>query len=151
MSDKEKYHKTKKFLKLPHIHGGKEELRKFIKENLVYPEEALKNRTQGDVIIKYKISDKGEVYDPVVVKGIGHGCDQEALRLVKLIEYDPVKNRGMKVTAHNRIKIPFRIRSVKSQKKIQMVYTPKPKTSELKTEPQKPKEEKTTYTYTIRL
>ncbi len=151
MSKSPKHQKTKKFLNKPNIHGGKEQLKKFIKENLQYPEEALKNQIQGDVIVKYKINEDGEVFDPVVSKSIGYGCDEEAVRLVKLIAYDPVKNRGVKVTAHNKIKIPFRLPDQK-QKKFNMVYTPPEEKKKPAKEEKKPGESsQTTYNYTIKL
>lgn len=123
MTDNPKYHKPKKFLNMPHVSGGKKELIKFIKENLQYPVEALEKKIQGDVIIKYKVNDNGEVIDPVIVKGIGHGCDQEAIRLVKMILYDPVKNRGARVTANQKIKIPFRLPGNKTKQPVKVVYT----------------------------
>lgn len=74
--------KKKTFIKKPHIDGGKEYLNKFIKENLKYPEQALENKIEGSVIIKYNVSDRGEVFDVAVEHGIGYGCDEEAVRLV---------------------------------------------------------------------
>ncbi len=111
----------KKFLKLPHLDGGRELLKKFISENLRYPGEALEKDIQGDVIIKYKVTGKGEVVDPEVVKGIGHGCDEEAVRLVSMLSYQSVKNRGVRVITDNKIKIPFRIK--KQAVKQQYEYT----------------------------
>ncbi|TVQ82985.1 MAG: energy transducer TonB [Bacteroidetes bacterium] len=150
MSEGKKYSKPKKFLKMPHLHGGKEQLREFLKKNLTYPQQALENQIQGDVIIKYKISDNGEVSDPTIIKSLGHGCDEEAIRLVKMIKYDSVKNRGVRVTAHNRIKIPFRLPKQKKQQ-IKMVYTQKSSGDKNpKKKAEKPKSPKTTYTYTIK-
>lgn len=111
----------KKFLNLPHLDGGRELLKKFIRENLRYPAEALEKGIQGDVIIKYKVTGKGEVIDPEVVKGIGHGCDEEALRLVSMLSYQSVKNRGVRVITDNKIKIPFRFK--KQAIKQQYSYT----------------------------
>ncbi len=56
----------KKFLKLPHLDGGKELLKEFLKENLQYPKEAIEKRIEGDVIVKFKVTGKGEVIDPKV-------------------------------------------------------------------------------------
>lgn len=111
----------KKFLKLPHLDGGKDLLKKFIRENLQYPAKALEKGIQGDVIIKYKVTGKGEVIEPEVVKGIGHGCDDEAVRLVSMLSYKSVKNRGVRVITDNRIKIPFRFK--KQEVKQQYAYT----------------------------
>ncbi len=112
----------KKFLKLPHLDGGRELLRKFIRENLRYPEKALEKKIQGDVIIKYKVTGKGEVVEPEVVKGIGYGCDEEALRLVSMLSYQSVKNRGVRIITDNRIKIPFRLKRQEMQQHYSYTY-----------------------------
>lgn len=153
MTQKPKQHKPKKFLKLPRLSGGKQELIKFISSNLQYPKEALEAEVQGDVIVKYKITGNGEVFNPEIVKGIGYGCDEEALRLVMMLQYDAVRNRGARVTASNKLKIPFRIPQKKATSKINIEYTPAPE--------KKPEEEKkpktsgetkpATYSYTIKI
>jgi TonB family protein len=152
MTDNSKYHKPKKFIKTPHMRGNREQLKEFLKKNLTYPEEALKNKIEGDVIIKYKVSDNGEVFDYAVVKGLGYGCDEEAIRLIKMIRYDAVKNRGVRVTAHSKIKIPFRLPREKKQQQIKMVYTQTPASEKSKKEKkeQEKKPSKETYNYTIR-
>lgn len=151
MTQNPKHHKPKKFLKLPHVSGGKEELRKFIRQNLQYPSEALENKIQGDVIVRFKISQKGEVFNPEVVKGIGYGCDEEAVRLVKMIQYDAVKNRGVRVTAQNKIKIPFRLPQEKPQTKFKMVYTETQTHKSDAVTPKPPESNSETYNYTIKL
>lgn len=115
--------REKKFLKLPHLDGGRDLLKKFIKENLQYPEEAMKNKVEGDVIVKYKVTGKGEVINPEIVKGLGYGCDEEALRLVEMLSYQSVKNRGVRVITDNKIKIPFRIKHHIKTQKLSVSYT----------------------------
>ncbi len=147
--------REKKFLKLPHLDGGRELLKEFIKENLEYPEEALEKGVEGDVIVKFKVTGKGEVIQPEIHKGIGHGCDEEAIRLVSMLQYQSVKNRGVRVTTNNKIKIPFRIKKQKKQK-ISMTY--KAADSKEKAASNQPEPKETTkqekkpavYTYTIK-
>lgn len=148
--------REKKFLNLPHLDGGKDLLKKFIKENLNYPEEALQKKVEGDVIIKYKVTGKGEVINPEIVKGIGHGCDEEALRLVGMLGYQSVKNRGVRVITDNKIKIPFRIKNHIKQQKYAISYNSEQKaapgqpSSAKKTgEEAKQPKQKEVYTYTI--
>lgn len=150
MSDNSKYHKSKKFLKIPHIRGNREQLKEFLKHNLIYPKAAIENKIEGDVIISFKVSDDGEVFDPSILKGLGYGCDEEAIRLVKLIQYDAVKNRGVRVTAHSKIKIPFRLPEEKKQQKIKMVYTQSASGEKKNNQEPKEKSPKTTYNYTIK-
>ncbi len=148
--------REKKFLKLPHLDGGKDLLKKFIKENLNYPEEALQKKVEGDVIIKYKVTGKGEVINPEIVKGIGHGCDEEALRLVGMLSYQSVKNRGVRVITDNKIKIPFRIKNHIKQQKYSVTYSSKQQKDPVQPSPakktgegQKEVKQKEVYTYTI--
>jgi len=99
--------KNKKFLKLPLYEGGSDALKKFIDSNLKYPEEALKNNIQGTVHIKYDVDDNGSVLSAKVEKGIGYGCDEEALRLVRMLSYNKAKNIGQRVKSSMKIKIRF--------------------------------------------
>ena len=99
--------KNKKFLKLPTYQGGSLALKKFIASNLKYPEEALKNNIQGTVFIHYDVNDNGDVINTSVVKGLGYGCDEEGLRIVKLLKYDKVKNTGQRVKVSMKINIIF--------------------------------------------
>jgi TonB family protein len=115
----------RKFLKKPRLGGGREWLREFIKKNLRYPKEALEKGIEGDVIVRFKVNEQGKVLEPKVVNGPGHGCDEEAVRLVSLMRYDPVKNRGVKVTTNNRMKIPFRLeRKKKPATQVRFSYAP---------------------------
>ncbi len=148
--------KEKKFLNLPHLDGGRELLKKFIRENLQYPEEALKKGVEGDVIVKYKVSGKGEVLESEIVKGIGHGCDEEAVRLVNMLRHRSVKNRGVRVITDNKIKIPFRIKKQRKQQHVSISYSTekkqagKPLPDELKKAGEKKnKAKEEVYTYTI--
>lgn len=100
-------------------------MREFLKKNLRYPKEALEKGIEGDVIVRFKVNEQGKVLEPKVVNGPGHGCDEEAVRLVSMIRYDAVKNRGVKVTTNNRMKIPFRIsRKQKPATRLSYTYTP---------------------------
>ncbi|MCX6256342.1 MAG: energy transducer TonB [Bacteroidia bacterium] len=101
--------KKKDFIKLPEYPGGKEELNKFIKENLRYPADAVNNRIEGFVHISYDVDHNGEVSNEKILRGIGHECDEEALRLVRMLKYNKTYNRGMRVKKTMRLKIDFKI------------------------------------------
>ncbi len=145
-----------KFLNLPHLDGGKELLKKFVKENLRYPKEALEKNIEGDVIVKFKVTGKGEVMNPEIVKSVGYGCDEEAIRLVMMLSYQAVKNRGVRVTTDNTVKIPFRIKKKKTTQKYSISYTSKTQDQsreQAEKSKQTPKEKprsQEVYTYTIR-
>jgi TonB family protein len=138
--------KKKKFLDKPEYPGGVKAFRKFIAENLVYPEEAKKNKVEGTVLLKIRVDDNGHVTEASVIKGIGHGCDEEALRLVKMLKYGKVKNRGVRLTVSKKVKIRFTL------PKSNVHYTYKPGQKEKEPDnkkSQKPKAPGSTYTYTI--
>ncbi len=151
MSDKPHQPKKKKFLRKPRLGGGKEALQAFLKEHLRYPGEALEKGIEGDVIVRYKVTSQGQVVDPQVVNGPGHGCDEEALRLVGMLPYEAVRNRGVRVTTNNRIRIPFRLKKKKQAPRVRMNYVPatKPSAGEEKPGGGSPRTQQT-YTYTIK-
>jgi len=96
-----------KFINKAVYPGGENELKKFIKKELKYPLIAKKNKIEGKVYLKFKINPRGKTYDVIVLRGIGHGCDKEAQRIVSLLKYEPPKNFKLKVTTYKKITIKF--------------------------------------------
>jgi protein TonB len=92
--------KPKHFLKQPEYPGGPKAMSKFIYENLRYPKPALEAGKEGVVLVEYDINHEGRVVDTRVLQSIGHGCDEEAERVVRLLKFDVGKNRGVKVVFH---------------------------------------------------
>ncbi len=107
------HHNKKRFLNLPKYPGGKEAFRKFITDNLVYPAAAIDAGVEGTVMVEFDIHDSGTVQHPRILKGIGHGCDEEALRVVGLLRYEKVKNRGVRVTITNKTNINFKLPGIR--------------------------------------
>jgi protein TonB len=103
------YHSKKHFLNLPKYPGGSKAFKEFIAGNLIYPDAALKANVEGTVIVEYDILDSGVVQHPHILKGIGHGCDEEALRVVSMLRYEKVKNRGVRVKMTTKANINFRL------------------------------------------
>ncbi len=101
--------RDKDFLRKPKYEGGSQAFRKFIGENVQYPAEALEKRIQGDVHVKFDVDEDGRVLNPKIMRAIGGGCDEEALRVVKLLKYIPARNRGTHVTTHHDVVIHFRL------------------------------------------
>ena len=81
-----------KFLTRAEYPGGKIALSKYIKENLQYPKEALSKNIQGKVFLKYEVNEKGDVHNIFIINSLGYGCDEEAIRLVKILKDIIVKN-----------------------------------------------------------
>lgn len=105
----QKEKKDKHFIKKPVFPGGHEALKKFIRDNMRYPKEAVKNRIEGTVSLKYTINHQGKVIEAKVIKGLGHGCDEEAIRLAKLLKFDVPKTRNLKVQFHKDLHVHFRL------------------------------------------
>lgn len=67
----------------PEFPGGMAAWAKFIQKNLRYPSSAQDNEIQGKVYINFVVEKDGSITDVTVVKGIGYGCDEEAVRVLK--------------------------------------------------------------------
>lgn len=137
--------REKKFINLPQYPGGKTAFQEFIRKNLRYPKEALENKIEGAVHVKYRVDGLGKVIDVEVAHGLGHGCDEEAMRVVWLLKYDKAKNRGLRITASMKTKINFRLPEAVP---VKIEYTSKPATQPASKAIQ-PKKNEQTYSYTI--
>lgn len=92
----------------PYFPNGSEVLGQFIGALIRYPEEALKNNIKGKVIIEFTIIEDGSTIDFNVIKGLGFGCEQEAIRVLKLLpDWVPGYQRGKPVRTKHQIPITF--------------------------------------------
>jgi protein TonB len=106
---KKKETKDIQFIKQPYYPGGQDAITEFVRKNMKYPEAALKNKKEGTVVLRYDINHKGKVTDAKVLTSLGHGCDEEAIRLIKQLEFIAPKNRKGKVIFHKTIQIHFKL------------------------------------------
>jgi TonB family protein len=63
--------------------GGMKAYNKYLEASLRYPKEALDIKIKGKVTVQFTVTTQGELTDFNVVKGLGYGCDEEVIRLVK--------------------------------------------------------------------
>ncbi|MEM9820579.1 MAG: energy transducer TonB [Bacteroidota bacterium] len=103
--------KEKHFVKKPVYEGGLKAMRQFIRQNLQYPKAALEQRIEGTVYLKYNIDYQGNVKEVKVISSLGYGCDEEAMRLVKLLRFKVGKIRKGKILFHKNIQIHFKLTS----------------------------------------
>jgi len=84
---------------MPEFPGGEMALRRFIAENVRYPESAKANNEQGNVYIKFIVDKTGKVTEPTIVRGSGsQALDDEAIRVVNTIpDFTPGRQRGQAV------------------------------------------------------
>lgn len=67
----------------PEPKGGFENFEKYLAENLRYPATAATAGIEGEVVTSFRIKKDGSLYDFHTVKSLGHGCDEEAIRLLR--------------------------------------------------------------------
>lgn len=92
---------------MPELIGGIQALQ----QKIEYPERARKAGIEGKVIIQFIVNEKGEVENPRVIRGIGGGCDEEALRVVKQAHFKPGKQRGTPVRVQYSLPIFFKLKT----------------------------------------
>jgi periplasmic protein TonB len=94
---------------MPKFNGGdKEEFRKFIQENLYYPEIARQHGIEGRVFVQFAVNTKGEICDVIVIRGIDPALDKEAVRVIKSSpKWTPGKQRGRPVKVQFTFPIVF--------------------------------------------
>lgn len=83
---------------------------KFLADNIKYPSEASRNEISGVVYINFQVGPDGNIRDVKVTKGIGYGCDEEAVRVVsKMPAWTPGKQGGRAVPVRCQIPVRFRL------------------------------------------
>lgn len=136
-----KQRKDDSFIKKPIYPGGQKAINALISSNIKYPPRALENKIEGTVQLRYDIDHKGNVVGSKVISSLGHGCDEEAQRLVKLLKFKIPKNpRKLKIIFHKTIRIHFKLPNAQ----LALQY----KTQESKLPPSQKVKQKS-YTYTI--
>jgi protein TonB len=71
-----------------HFEGGQPAMYEFIAKELVYPPLARRNRFQGQCVVAFTLNPDGSTANHKIIKNIGGGCGEEALRVVKLIKFN---------------------------------------------------------------
>ncbi|GAB3642817.1 energy transducer TonB [Spirosoma arcticum] len=94
----------------PAFPGGRSELDSFIRQNLRYPEKALKKKTQGDVHVTFIVTDDGSIEQVEVLKSPGRGTAEETVRLINSMpKWIPGRQSGRLVNAKYAMVVPFTI------------------------------------------
>ena len=94
----------------PQFPGGNSEFLKYLRDNMRYPRQARSMAIEGRVYVQAIVGKDGSLDDVQVLKGIGGGCDEEALRVVKLSpKWKPGRQRGNNVRTKIVIPIVFKL------------------------------------------
>jgi protein TonB len=92
---------------MPQFPGGEKEMLRFIRNNLRYSLSAQDNNIQGTVILNFVVNREGKIISIKVIKSIGFGCDEEAVRVMeRMPNWTPGKQRGQPVLVS--FTMPFR-------------------------------------------
>ncbi|MBE9466355.1 energy transducer TonB [Dyadobacter subterraneus] len=101
----------------PQFPGGEEALAKYIESNIRYPEEAVGVSAGGIALVSFTINSNGDVRKPKVVKEIGWGIDDEAVRLVlNMPRWEPARQNGHPVAMEYMLSIRFNLKREVSAK-----------------------------------
>lgn len=90
------------------------DVRVFIQQNVRYPEAAKKAGIEGRVVVQFIVNADGLTENATVTRGIGYGCDEEALRLVRsMSRWRPAKVNGKPVRSYFSLPIKFALNGEK--------------------------------------
>ena len=96
---------------MPSFPGGDAALMKYLGTSIKYPAIAKDAGIQGTVYVTFVVNEKGQVKDAKVLRSIGGGCDEEAIRVVQnMPTWKPGKQRGKPVKVQYNLPIRFTLR-----------------------------------------
>jgi protein TonB len=96
---------------MPSFPGGEEALFKYLGQNIKYPQLAKEAGITGKVYVNFVVDKEGNVTDVKVLRGIGGGCDEEAMRVVKnMPKWSAGKQRGKPVKVSYNLPIRFSLK-----------------------------------------
>ena len=80
---------------MPEYPGGEQAMMQFVADNVKYPQDAIDKEISGRVLVSFVVEKDGSIGDVKVVKGIGGGCDEEAVRVVNAMpKWKPGMDKG---------------------------------------------------------
>lgn len=93
---------------MPEFPGGEAAMRKFLGENIHYPQMARESVITGTVYVTFVVGKDGRLSNCKILRGIGGGCDEEAIRVIKMMpSWIPGKQGGRNVPVQFNLPIRF--------------------------------------------
>lgn len=109
---------------VPAFPGGLTALGQYLAQNLRYPAEARQNGIQGAVIVEFVVAKTGGIRDLRVIKGIGGGCDEEAVRVVsQMPNWNPGRQNGQFVDVKYVLPVRFTLEGTIAQQSVSIRKT----------------------------
>ena len=100
--------------KMPEPPGGHAALQRYLRQHTRYPEAARRQRVEGKVFVSFAVAPTGQLTDVQLLKGIGAGCDEEALRLIRqLPTWTPGRQNGRAVAVRYTLPVTFQLPDAK--------------------------------------
>lgn len=94
----------------PEFPGGVEKLYEFLGKNIKYPQLAKENNITGKVYVTFVVEKDGSITNPRILRDIGGGCGQEAIRVLKSMpKWKPGKQRGKGVRVQFNLPVSFNL------------------------------------------
>ena len=95
---------------MPAFPGGEQKLMEYVGKNIKYPQIARESGIQGRVFVGFVVEPDGSVSNVKIMRGIGGGCDEEAMRVVKSMpKWKPGKQRGKPVRVSYTLPVNFKL------------------------------------------
>ena len=92
----------------PAYPGGEKARQKFLADHIQYPQKAKENNIQGTVFATFIVETDGALSNYTILRGIGAGCDEEVLRVLKLMpKWNPGTQKGVAVRVRMNIPVKF--------------------------------------------
>ena len=93
---------------MPGFPGGEKARFEYMAQNLRYPAKARDKRVQGIVYVSFVVEPDGSITNPQILQGIGHGCDEEVIKLIKnMPKWNPGMQRGKPVRVQFNMPVKF--------------------------------------------
>jgi TonB family protein len=97
--------------KMPQFPGGEKALVEFMQGSIKYPQDAKDANLEGIVIVQFNVNEDGTLSDAEIARGLGKGCNEEALRVVKSMpDWIPGKQNGKNVKVKFTLPIRFKLK-----------------------------------------
>ncbi len=94
----------------PEFPGGTSEMYKFLGNNIKYPASAQRANVAGRVFLKFVVEKDGSIGNVEVLKGIGFGCDEEAIRVIKSMpKWNPGRQNGKNVRVFYNMPVVYKL------------------------------------------
>ncbi|MBC8487354.1 MAG: energy transducer TonB [Bacteroidetes bacterium] len=94
----------------PVCYGKKRLLKEFIKEEMIYPQKALQNKTEGTVVLSFIVKPDGSTTDLKITKSVSKEIDKEATRIFNKILWYPATELGKPIAYLHLFEIKFSIK-----------------------------------------